>query len=232
MAIIKCPFCGKDISEKASNCIHCGESLVNNSLIKQCNECGQFVSSNATMCNFCGFPFVYNSENIISYNNSENRKHKSIKKLIIIFSSILLLSISIILVILFLNSHPNLNNDEKLVYNCAIELRKMLKNPDSFKLYDDTFVLRHYDEDKNLECTYVIITYGATNGYGGIVQSQAIFKNGKYLMNYDDDIDEDDIYYDEKSSAYVDLLTYRLHPEKWNTYDINIKKIIKKLKTK
>lgn len=24
MAIIKCPECGKDISEKAANCIHCG----------------------------------------------------------------------------------------------------------------------------------------------------------------------------------------------------------------
>lgn len=38
MAIIKCPECGKEISNKASNCIHCGYPILQN-YSKNSNDC-------------------------------------------------------------------------------------------------------------------------------------------------------------------------------------------------
>ncbi len=53
MALINCPDCGKEVSDSAKNCIHCGCVLKQN-LIK-CPECGNEVSDSASSCPKCGF---------------------------------------------------------------------------------------------------------------------------------------------------------------------------------
>lgn len=52
MALIKCGNCGKDISNKAQFCVHCGYSL---DTIK-CEDCGQALPANAQFCMNCGCP--------------------------------------------------------------------------------------------------------------------------------------------------------------------------------
>lgn len=49
MAIIKCPECNKEISDKAESCIHCGF------IIKQekCPECGETISRSNKKCPNC-----------------------------------------------------------------------------------------------------------------------------------------------------------------------------------
>ena len=42
MALIKCPECGKEISDKAENCIHCGFPIKNNAEIQQTTETKTF----------------------------------------------------------------------------------------------------------------------------------------------------------------------------------------------
>lgn len=64
MAMIQCKHCGKDVSDKARNCPHCGEVLMeeipevdfDNEHILHCNECNTELSNDATVCPNCGCP--------------------------------------------------------------------------------------------------------------------------------------------------------------------------------
>ncbi len=58
MAMIKCPECGQEISDKAKKCIHCGKVLIEENSIKQkiCKECGKVISEEDTVCPNCGCP--------------------------------------------------------------------------------------------------------------------------------------------------------------------------------
>ncbi len=54
MALITCPECGQQISDRAPACIHCGCPI---SKTKTCPECGATVNDSDTVCKTCGFPF-------------------------------------------------------------------------------------------------------------------------------------------------------------------------------
>lgn len=52
MVLIKCKNCGKEISDKSKQCIHCGfepKEIVKNI----CKECGKEIEDN--ICNYCGY---------------------------------------------------------------------------------------------------------------------------------------------------------------------------------
>ena len=53
MALIKCEDCRKEISDKASACIHCGCPII---LKRKCNECGKEINDNDKVCSSCGCP--------------------------------------------------------------------------------------------------------------------------------------------------------------------------------
>ncbi len=53
MALIKCPECGKELSDKANTCIHCGCPIEQK---KQCEECGHLLSPRDSICPSCGCP--------------------------------------------------------------------------------------------------------------------------------------------------------------------------------
>lgn len=55
MALIHCPKCGKEISDKAARCVHCGYELTANNK-RKCSECGAEFTDNATECPVCGCP--------------------------------------------------------------------------------------------------------------------------------------------------------------------------------
>lgn len=62
MALIKCPECGRKISEKAERCPNCGCPVEREQVQKQnqsvivCPECGQQISESVGHCPNCGFP--------------------------------------------------------------------------------------------------------------------------------------------------------------------------------
>ena len=51
MSLVKCPECGKEISDSAKMCPSCGYP------IKICPECKKIVYKNADKCDNCGYPF-------------------------------------------------------------------------------------------------------------------------------------------------------------------------------
>lgn len=58
MSMIKCPECGKEISDKAKKCVHCGKILIEEKLAtKVCSDCGKENPIDATECVHCGCPF-------------------------------------------------------------------------------------------------------------------------------------------------------------------------------
>lgn len=64
MAMIKCPKCNKEISDKAIRCIHC-----DNSLIKEqknvCEECGSPIKNDEKFCSKCGCPVSDKKEKLV-----------------------------------------------------------------------------------------------------------------------------------------------------------------------
>lgn len=65
MALIECPNCGKEISDKAKDCIHCGynleehyDEIISNNLfpIAICPECKIAITKKSSQCPNCGCP--------------------------------------------------------------------------------------------------------------------------------------------------------------------------------
>lgn len=229
MAIIQCPECGKEISDKAKKCVHCGIILAEEVLPKKfCSDCGKEVPIDAAECSYCGCPVEdVREENTL---NSENGKGKNIKKFIVPIIGIVMVAIIAVLIISFVGS--NLNEDEQLAYQNAAEMKSMMRDPDSFRLYDEMFLLKHHDDDGNVDYIYTIFKYGGANGYGAITTDEAIFKDGDYIMDYADELDEDDRNYMEQLAAKADLALYILSGgdgDTWERIDIDIEKIKKKM---
>lgn len=55
MALIQCPNCGKQISDKASKCVYCGYEFISKEK-KICSECGAELTEGLTECPVCGCP--------------------------------------------------------------------------------------------------------------------------------------------------------------------------------
>ncbi len=80
MAMINCPSCGNPISDKATECIHCGHVL-NSPAQKVCPECGAVLEKELLVCNKCGCPLHDDSEkkDVITH-SSEASQVKSKKR--------------------------------------------------------------------------------------------------------------------------------------------------------
>ena len=58
MALIICPECGKQISDKAVCCIYCGYPLSKQKNMKFCPYCGKQVEVENQFCPYCGKSFI------------------------------------------------------------------------------------------------------------------------------------------------------------------------------
>ena len=71
MALIKCSECNKEISDKASDCIHCGCPIG-----LKCDECGKELDSNTSKCSYCGYEPVSNKNPEIYENKVDSEINK------------------------------------------------------------------------------------------------------------------------------------------------------------
>lgn len=59
MALIKCPECGSEISDKAKKCIYCEKVFVEEEIVDEsikCSECGTILTETDVVCPNCGCP--------------------------------------------------------------------------------------------------------------------------------------------------------------------------------
>lgn len=227
MAMINCPECGQEISDKAKKCIHCGKVLVEEVVPKRfCSDCGKEVSLDDKECPHCGCPL---EDEKVEETVTIKKKKVNAKKIIIPVAIIAVIVAVVFGVINFISS--SLNEDEQLAYQNAVEMKSMMRDPDSFKLYDEMFLLKHRDDEGNVDYIYTIFKYGGANGYGAITTDEAIFKDGEYIMNYADEANEDDANYMQQLEAKAHLAMYVIGYDKeaWERVDIDIEKIKKKM---
>lgn len=77
MALIKCSECGKEMSDKAKLCPHCGYEK------NECPECGKEVKSKSNVCENCGFILKSNKKNIKEFITTRiNRLSKTQKYIV------------------------------------------------------------------------------------------------------------------------------------------------------
>jgi len=113
MALFECPECGGKVSDKATQCPHCGCPIEKpHKQSKTCPECGQEVDASVMVCPNCAFPFeVLDKEGInidvdsIQQMNINERKNPVWKGLL------LLLIIGVALIFPYKSIFtPNTNN--------------------------------------------------------------------------------------------------------------------------
>lgn len=61
MALINCPECGKEISDKAKKCIQCGYEIGTKEKLITCAECGKEIPTGCIECPICGCPVSIDS---------------------------------------------------------------------------------------------------------------------------------------------------------------------------
>lgn len=126
--MIQCPECGKEISDKARKCIHCGKVLIEDKpQTKVCNECGKENSIDVTECAYCGCPF----EEVVTPTKESNEKSKRNKKKIIIPAVAIVLVVVIGIVIYNMKVIKPKNT-----YNEAVALLEKGKYNEANELFD------------------------------------------------------------------------------------------------
>lgn len=78
MALINCPECGKEISDKANSCPHCGcpiENGNNSDNYTICPECGGSNKIGETICQHCGHRYTVGEYNKAISDTPTAKKH-------------------------------------------------------------------------------------------------------------------------------------------------------------
>jgi RNA polymerase subunit RPABC4/transcription elongation factor Spt4 len=130
MALILCKNCGKQISDRAEKCPHCGYEQKQNTMIV-CPDCGAAISQDIDICPMCGCP-IYDNDN---KKNEETSKSKKIKKILLLsglgLSLMALITILIIVaVVIFGRTNRILKRvqsliDDGLLVEATIEIDKI-----------------------------------------------------------------------------------------------------------
>lgn len=113
MAMIKCKECGKEMSDHAKICPHCGYE----NSIMFCPECDKQLSSKANMCPHCGYAFK-NINNGSDSSKGENY-NMALASLICSFFGITSI-VSLILGIIVLNSNKGKQNSAKTMATISV----------------------------------------------------------------------------------------------------------------
>lgn len=107
MALINCPNCNKEISDKAKFCVECGYQLINDiDTVKtmNCPECGVVTDGMTDACSNCGYPL-----NLFELKDNEKSKNKSIFKKKWFWVSIICF-VLLISIVLFISNNARTEN--------------------------------------------------------------------------------------------------------------------------
>lgn len=105
MAMIKCSECGKQMSDKAKNCPHCG--CENNVIV--CSECGEIITDKKVKsCPKCGMQIQNNMNKFFEHKN-------------LLFGIILIILLVIVIIVMFMSSKstssPTIGSGETIDLN-------------------------------------------------------------------------------------------------------------------
>ena len=119
MALINCPNCNKEISDKAKFCVGCGYQLINDiDTVKtmNCPECGVVTDGMTYACSNCGYPL-----NLFELKDNEKSKNKSIFKKKWFWVSIICF-VLLISIVLFISNNARTENYNIEIYTAVDEI--------------------------------------------------------------------------------------------------------------
>ena len=100
MAMITCPNCGEQISDKAKSCVHCGVSLQPEEKMI-CEECGAELEGGIEICPACGCPVAKSGEEATDVPQQVEvtgvRMTKRAKKIVLLVGGAIILIAAVIL---------------------------------------------------------------------------------------------------------------------------------------
>lgn len=132
MAMIKCPECGQEISDKAKKCVHCGKILIEDKpATKICSDCGKENPIDATECVHCGCPFEEETtvETPVQTTVAEKPKKNKKKIIIPIVAAVVVIAVGLIIYNVKVVKPKN-------TYNEAMTLLEKGKYDEADKLLD------------------------------------------------------------------------------------------------
>ncbi len=181
MALIKCRYCGEDVSEKAKVCPHCGAALLEEPAPKPltCEECGTEIPEGRDSCPKCGCPVSKKEETATGSSSIQATQtltviaSKTLKTIAIVIAAILL-----IVGIVVINQNVLTGND-KVAYELVLDVANNFKNPSSVRLVSGTVGV---DKD------YLFAGISATNGWGARTTSYYSISKGGWIFEEEDPI--------------------------------------------
>lgn len=131
MAMIQCPECGGEVSDKAKKCIHCGKILIEEPK-RYCSDCGKEVPTDAVECPYCGCPLDEPVAETISTEDRNATTEKSKKKIMKIIVPVVAV---VIVVIIGIGIYNIKVVKPKNTYNEAIALLEKGKYEEANELF-------------------------------------------------------------------------------------------------
>ena len=162
MAIIQCPGCGKNISDKAEACPHCGETFKTGIL---CEECGEIIPEGCNACPNCGCPIA--EKNISELTTiPKNKKTTKAKAIGIIITIIAFLAAVLVAIFVFVIGKSNVK--EIVLSESQIDLK--LKGT-----YSISYIIEPVEASEDLtiewsssdESVAIVDNNGKITGVGG-----------------------------------------------------------------
>lgn len=198
MALIKCPECGKEISDKAVSCPNCGNPLNNNS--------DEILNTQETTAI---------NKGVHTETKNNNTKNKRI--LIIVISIVAIIMVGVIC--FMLTNAPNKEYEAKAA-QCISSVQQVLKNPDSLQVREMNFYNNNLKDDvasNDLTDSLIkligdddvcVMKYSAQNGFGGNGFNYAFLIYSKesdkyYILGTTDTLDEDKVDKDDENICLI-----------------------------
>lgn len=176
MAIIKCPKCSKEISDKSNKCIHCGY-VVEKKKMKKCVECGMKLENNMTICPKCGCPVEITNTQKVEVTKIRNPFSK---KQVIISLCVILMTLMLILFGIYANKQKQKKINEEYLTNYQDYMNdavtKMLEGAVEAEycgnlikeVWSDTINKDHYNSSTS---KYIKTEYGYTSDFNTSLKS-------------------------------------------------------------
>lgn len=210
MALINCQECGKEISDKANSCPHCGCPSVSTVTDEKQEIVVQRSRkiSNKLIVIVIGVILVVVVGSVI-YNVKVSLPKKNYEEAISFLEKGMYKEGQEILQTLVgyedVDTILRQITYESYAYSCVNSLKKYLKNPDSYSPYEIVFYKSTKEE--NNKYPICIMHYGAQNGFGGNTTGYAYFSRDDDADSYElvgtcDSLDEDEYDTDDEDELY------------------------------
>lgn len=247
MALINCPECRKEISDKVKSCPQCGYPLVDEVIDSAHKDKTETFESNKSPKQV--YKIIISIVSIITilaivtsvvYYKKIVKPSKAFDEAVILLEKGKYDEANELF-----NSIPTYEDVEMLqkqlkyesrVYECIVSIKQYLKNPDSLKVYEAKFYIKDPKEfvnkveeqaEKEPIC---IMRFGAQNGFGGNTTSYGLFiyseDSGKYEYSGScDSLDKNEIDEDDKNELIVCTMINTVIENKEEIGEVNIERI-------